>query len=225
MIKKLSYSGKEITLKSYNTKQERDLLIFSGTPKELGELLNDNIITDASFTEEEFIAILYILRSISIGESFDIKIKCSNCKKVFDVSLNVSEMITNSTLSDEYNDVISDDLKDFVNFDVDELDVNEYDKLQDYIDNNKTKFNFIHERTCPYCQLKNKIDLNDFKTCVSSLSEDDISTFYETINKLIFYGHYDMQGIFEMFPYERIIYIGLLTKEMEKVSKANNQKK
>lgn len=223
MIKKIKYCNKEVILKSYTTKQERDFLIFAGNLDELKLLLKDNIITNSELTDNEYIALIYMLRSISIGEEFDIKIKCSNCGKIFDVTENVSDMVTDSKLTEEYNNVISDNAQDFVNYDLDELEIQDYEKIISYINNNKAKLNFLRDHKCPYCKCDNKFNLNDFKLCVSSLSEEDISIFYETINKLVFYGHYDIRGIFEMYPYERILYIGLLTKEVEKVNKAKSQ--
>lgn len=49
--------------------------------------------------------------------------------------------------------------------------------------------------------------------------EGDLSSLYTFYNNMKFFGHYSIFEIDEMLPFEREIYIGLLTKTLDEVKK------
>jgi hypothetical protein len=243
MFKRLKLSDtKEVILKAYNTELERDILIYTLSDEidldGLFQTLSNNIqyinCDYNSLNLDEKLLILYNIRSISIGEVFEIRCKCPKCGEINELGINVSEIYTKSNLAPDFkgyklNNIIesSDDISKFVDFDPELLETKDYDELKDYINKNKSKIDYIHSKFChnPQCQCNLKINLRDINLAVSSLSEDSLTTFYTSINKLVYVGGYDLSGLYKAYPYERSMYIGLLQKEIKAEQDRKNSNK
>ena len=225
MIKIIKYSNRVIKLRPYTTKHERDILIYTSDTYSIDtilELLQDcidsNISLDKLSYNEKF-NILLNLKNISVGETFTFRCTCSECNKKYEEDFNFLDTVKNSGKIPDFNKIkitesFSDDYNDYVDFDIDELDVEEYDKLIEHIKKYKLQFNFKSDTTCPYCGNIASIELVE-EDLVKGLSDDDLANFYKVISGMIYFGHFSLQDINQMIPFERSIYLGLLNKMKE----------
>jgi len=225
MRKHIKYSNRDFFITAYTTEQEKNILLYlsvNDIPQidDIFEIIKDNVHPLYNFSHKEKFLILILLRSISVGETYELKMKCNNCKKKFEFTSELSKIIQDSSLDKtfngyEINDVISDDINDFVNFDTGEMDIDEYDELQDYINTHKVRFNLSTETICPYCETVNEVKFSE-ELILDNLSEDTIEFIYKTISSMIYYGNFSKKDIDSMFPFERSIYLGLLNTEIKK---------
>ena len=119
MFKTIKYgfeeSQRSFDLIPYKSWQEREILLAVSLNEEefttngidkIFEYLTTNIIPKENYdiSKEEKIYLLYMLRSISIGESINTKNICSECNKPFDTELEINDFLKppkefNKTLS------------------------------------------------------------------------------------------------------------------------------
>lgn len=230
-MKKIIYNDRELILTPYLTSTERDILVLNSTDiddiliilepyiqlKINDTLLNINDIIKLS--ESEKIYIIFELRNISVSEVFSFIKKCDNCNNKFDFDINLENVLIEGNIKDYKNiklkNIISDDINDFSDMDLEELDINLYDELIYYIENNKTRFDFSSIVTCPYCETKKEINIKK-DVILENLSEDTVLNFYKTISSMIYFGKYSKLDIDSMIPFERSIYLGLLNEQIKK---------
>jgi hypothetical protein len=232
MRKVLKYNGKVITLKPYSTIVERDLLLYTSGDYDFNTLFNiltDNIeindpfsLDDLSFEEKKLI--ILELRQISVGEVFSFIRKCSNCGEKYETDVSFENTIEEGNLEDFNNiqleEAFSTDYNDYVDFDIDELNIDVYDALVEHINKNRTKFNFSAKSVCVHCKNINIINLST-EHLVANLSEDTLANFYQTIASMVYYGHYTKQDIDNMLPFERTILLNILNEEIKKANTRN----
>jgi len=226
---KFKYSDRIVYLTPYNSKIERDILLYSSLSEELTldgclNILKDNIQCDFELTDTEKIIILYKLRSISIGEEIPIRFVCDNCNAVNEQDINISNLvqdsnITDSLIKDSYKELTEDNFQDFINIDIDELDIDKYDELYERTKNEITKFNLSEFKTCHKCKNSIKIDFSSIKYVIENMSEDTLISLYQCTNDLIFFSHYTRDDVENMLPFERTIFIELLNKTRENLNK------
>lgn len=229
MNKILKYDRKTFIIKPYLSSTERDLLLVtadeynSDTLDKVFSILKNNIISDnlEGLTRSEKMYLILELRNISVGEIFNLRKHCSKCGKLFDFEGVFSGVNESKFRHDDIHEVFSDDFNDYVNFDLDDLDLDEYDDYVCDIRDNKLKFNFSTSVTCLHCREKNNTILTE-EILLSSLSDDTISTYYNTISTMIYYGHFSKLDIDSMYPFERGIYLNLLEKLNEKQANQSN---
>jgi len=222
MKKIIKYGNKTFELDSYTSAQEKDLLLATSgdyTLSTLFDILKPCIKGDVeNLTDNEVKMLLVELRNISVGETFSLIKKCNKCSEKFDFTISF-EGIEEGNLKPfngiNFKDALTDEYNDFVDFDIDELDIQEYDELINYIDENKTKFNFTSITTCPFCNTKNEVFLTD-SLLGNNMSEDTLQNYYQTIANMIYHGHYSKLDIDSMLPFERSIYLSLLNEEIKK---------
>lgn len=228
-MKRVEYAGRKIKLIPYSTAVEKELLLYIATNTEYNidevlEILSDNIIVEKGKinSEIEKLAIVSVLRQISVDDMYSFKITCNSCKKKFEEDVEFENIIKPGVLkkykSYKLKDALSEEYCDYVDFDIDDLETEEYDDLVDYIDNNRTQVNLSKFLNCPYCKAKNKIVL-DSKLVINNLSNDTLTNMYKSISSMVFYGHYTKSDIDGMLPFERDIFIGLLNQELENKNK------
>lgn len=220
----MKYGGKEITLSPYDSKTEKELLLISSLKEqlEISDLYNilKHHISDCALSEDEMYALIYKLRSISVGDSIPIKCKCNKCSKVIDTDIDIDNVIIDGDLSNNNFDcnikeAFTENVEEYVDFDMSELEINDYEELETFILQNKVKFDFIKKFQCQYCKHINNMNLKDIDFLKENISEDTILTYYKNISDLVFFGHYSKLDIDSMLPFERNIYIGLLNKQLE----------
>jgi hypothetical protein len=222
---KVSYSGKNFKLTPYTTKQEKDLLIstnfenysLDGALEICG--MEEDQIKDLSRDEKVFL--LYMYRTISVGDDMNFKFTCIHCDSPNENILTIGNMVTSSNIKndkivDRYKKVTYENIQEFLNIDIDELDLDEYENIFEEIDKSVTKFNFSFPIFCQKCRKENFINLNrDDKFIIENLSEQSISTIYKMYNDLVYNSNYSKIDIDSMLPFERTILINLLNKSRE----------
>ena len=220
MLKILKYSDRYIRLKPYKTKDERDIILYTSDKYDFDEVLKmldkyieSNIpLSEMSYTEK--FNILLQLKNISVGETFSLICNCNECNKKYEEDSYFIDTIENTGIIPDFNDIVfkkeyHENINDYVDFDMDELDVNDYDIIQEHIDKYRTKFNFKFKTTCPFCNNESTLELTE-KTLIENLSDDTIGNFYKVISSMVYFGNYTLTDINEMYPFERSIYLGLL---------------
>lgn len=227
MIKvKYEYSGKSFDLVPYNTAVERELLLLSllGVENPIEAALqtlgvDDEIIS--SLNDQEKTAMLYKFRIISIGDEIPVKYKCKECDSPNEVGLSIADITKDGDndpeITDLFKPVTEDNLHEFVNVDVDELDLDEFDELLERVKASITKFEFIRKSNCLTCKKPNYIDVEN--NVIEYMSEDTIMSLYQTYNDLTYFGKYSKLDIDSLYPFERTILIGLLNKTREEMIK------
>jgi len=227
MKKVLKYNNKVITLLPYNTLTERDILLYTSGEydfESLMDIVKDNIHINPPFTYDELtynekLNILLELKNGSVGEVFSFIKKCDKCGNKYETNVSFNNVLKEGHLEDfkgiKLKEAFSDNYSDYTELDIDELDIDVYDELIKYIDNNKTYFDFITETKCEHCGYINKLKLTE-KHLVENLSEDTLANFYQSISSMVYYGSYSKLDIDSMLPFERSIYLSLLNEEIKK---------
>lgn len=224
-----AYSGKRFTINPYNTAQEKDLLLSST----VGDYSIDGALTICgvqesvinSLTDDEKIAFLYKLREISVGEELQIKFKCNKCSAQNENVLLISNIITDSNITDDrikdaYKQLTNENIQNFTTVEIDELDLNEYSEIKRIIKESVTKFDFVKPVMCQKCSHKNLIQINKPEFVIENLSEDSLMTIYQSYNDLVFHGRYTKLDIDSLYPFERLIIISLINKTKNELNNA-----
>jgi hypothetical protein len=221
--------GKTIILKPYTTAQEKTMLLNAELYETYDidfalEVLKDNISVDYNtFSKEEKIAILYKLRTISISEKVSVSFKCTSCKSPNFTDIDITDVIVpgipSDDVSDQFKKLTDDNFREFVDIDIDELELDEYDKLFETTQNSITKFNFTDKAMCHKCKTEISIDISSPKFIIENLSEDSLMSLYKTTSDLIYYSHYTKYDVDNMLPFERSIFVGLLNSIIEEKNK------
>lgn len=221
------YSNKSFEIEPYTTAQEREILLLDllGSTDKINaalKILKVSNETLASLSDDEKLAMLLKFRSVSIGDEIPIKYKCKHCDIPNEVGLNIDGLVTDSDIknpiiTDQFKEVTENNLGDFLSIDIDELDLDEYDTILDEVQNSVTKFNFTRINNCIKCREPNYINVKE--NVMDYMSEDSLTSMYQTYNDLSFFGKYTKQDIDTLYPFERVILIGLLNKTREELNK------
>lgn len=224
----LKYSGKTIYLTPYNTATEKDILLFNELADSdvdgLMDILKDNITGDINeLTTNEKIGILWKIRSLSIGEEIGVKWECKSCHTGQDAAINISEVVLPGKdiegIQDCFKPVKAHNLQDFVTEDINELELDEFDKLLEKTKEAVTKFDFIKSVRCLTCGEEQVFDISYEKYLSESLSEDTLMSIYQATGDLVFFGKYTKEDVYSMLPFERSIFIGILNTTREEMNK------
>jgi hypothetical protein len=264
MFKTIKYGFGEgsriIELIPYKSWQEREILLAcSLNQKEFEDdgvekifnYLKDNIIYNKDYLlqKNEKIYLLYMLRSISVGETINTTNNCPHCSKNFNTELPIDGFITspkifNCTLSfgdfscyfkDTYTESDIGEyfykvvhninkneiiLKDDIQNFFDNIDVENEDLILNFIKENRIFFNFFYKKKCPNCKEEFKIPMNSDTFVTSTLSEDSLISLYKTIANLNFHGKYTKTDVDGMLPFERSILVSLLETNLKELKEA-----
>jgi len=233
MLKVIKYADKVITLKPYNTAKERDILLYTSSDYDfnvLFDLVKDSIsikepctLEELTYLEKKYI--LLELRNISVGELFTFRKNCNKCKNRFEFNSTFGEITGSSDFKYKdykFHEAFSDDPQDYINVDLDELDVNEYDEILQEINSKKIKFNFNNTVECPHCKEQQTIILDE-SNLVINLSEDTLTNYYKTISHMVFLCKFTKQDVDNMYPFERTIYVGIINDIYEKMKQAGKK--
>ncbi len=233
MKKVLKYNNKVITILPYSTLQERDLLLYTSGVYEVDsvfDIVKDNFSINKPFsisnlTDIEKKFLLLEIRQISVSEVFSFIKTCNKCNKKSEINVTFDKVLSEGNLKPwknyQINEAFSHDYNKYVDFDIDELDLNNYDELTKYIDDNKTKFNFNKNVQCIHCENIQEISLT-INHIIENLSEDTLTNYYQSIASMVYYGHYSKIDIDSMIPFERSIYLSLLNEELKKYNEEVN---
>lgn len=224
-----SIGDKTFTITPYCTKQEKELLLLSSFEQyDLDKALKIlGFQTNYELTDDEKKVILYKYREISIGDEIDIRFVCDDCKFVNETKVEAKNFVIPGKRND--SDVKKfakpfdeENMHEYVNLtkdDIENLDIDEYEALKQKIIENQVQISFVKEVNCLKCNKPKRFNLGATKYVIDVLSEDTLMTLYKAYNFLIFFGHYTKTDIDNMYPFERSIFIGLLTKTKEDLNK------
>ncbi len=222
-----NYGDREFNITPYNTSIEKEILLLVSLEKySFNNVLNllgiENDILDNMSTDEK-IALLYKFRSVSVGEEIAITYKCKECKIINETSLNIEELVSNGDGSfkckELYKELNDDNIHEFIDENIDDMDLEEYDDIFKKVKRSITTFNFIKECKCIKCGSIRQFDISDELYVIENMSEDTLMNLYQTINDLVYFGHYSKLDIDSFLPFERTIMIGLLNKTKEELNK------
>ena len=226
-----TYSGKHFSLAPYNTNQEKQLLLIElmGVEDKLNtalRILGQDDETINSLSEQEKIAMVYKYRTISIGDEVSLRYKCVHCETPNEKGIDINDLVTSSNITNEniidvFKPVTEENIHEFINADIDEMDLDEYETIADEIRNSVTRFNFIRPDDCIKCKKTNYINIEN--DALKYISEDTIMSLYQIYNDLTFFGKYTKQDIDTLIPFERSILISLLNKTREELNKNNGR--
>lgn len=224
-------NGKRILIQPYNTEKEKDLLIMSSFEVyELDEILrvlevDSDIIQNLSENEKKIL--LYKFREISVGDEINVKYKCTSCKSPNDAVLSCSDLVEAPEKLNPEIKILDIEVNDSTIYDflykskdeIDDLDIDEYEKLIELVKLNQVKYNFVKKCTCIKCKTENSFYIGDIKYIIESLSEDTLMSIYRTYNDMCMFGNYNKRDIDSLYPFERTILIGLINKTREDMKK------
>lgn len=218
--------SKTFLIEPYRTYQEKDILLLSSFEVDDIERVLDvlNFKTEYELTEQEKKVILYKHREISIGDDINIKFKCKECGQGNEAVITASNFITDSILHDsdvkKINKVVLDEnLHEFVDIDVDELDILDFDILKKRVQENQIQIDFIKKTKCLKCKEEHLFDIGQSKYIIEVMSEDELMSLYKTYSSMIYFGHFTKDDIDNMYPFERSVFVGLLNKLKEDLAK------
>lgn len=226
MIVPFEINNKVYEIKAYDTFKEKELLLLGSFGvfdfERIFDILEFKDYSDLSDDEKK--VILYKHREISIGDEIDVKFKCEKCGQGNESILEATNFITPSKRNDSDIKKIlkpfnEENMHEYVDIDVDELDICDYETLKQRIIDNQQEINFVKQAKCLKCQHNQKFNIGNLKYIVDIMSEDSLMTLYKAYNYLIFFGKYSKNDIDRMYPFERSIFIGLLNKTKEDLNK------
>ena len=223
-------NGKKLLIHPYDTEKEKDLLIMSSFEiydiDEILRVLGLEYSELEKLTENEKKVLLYKFREISVGDEINVKFKCTYCKAPNETSISCTDLIQNNHLDPDIkildDEVTDDNIKEFLYIEqeeIDNLDLDEYEKLLDRIKRNQVKYNFVKKCSCLKCKSENSFYIGDIKYIIESLSEDTLMSMYRTYNDMCMFGNYNKRDIDSLYPFERTILIGLINKTREDMKK------
>ena len=223
-------NSKKLLIKPYTSKVEKDILIMSTFEvfdmKEVLRILELDEHLINSLSENEMKVLLYKYRESSLGDEIQIKFKCKECNKQNESSIITSDFIVYSKRNDEDilkidKEVTEENLKDFLlsNINIEDLDIDEYENLIIRVKENQNNFNFVKECKCMFCRTSNFFNIGSPKYIIEQLSDHTLMTLYKTYNNMMMFGNLTKTDIDNMYPFERTIFIGLITKTKEDMTK------
>lgn len=226
MIVPFELNNKRYNIEAYDTAKEKELLLMSSFGvDDIDEILKLLGFTELSeLSNEEKKVILYKYREVSLGDEIDIKFTCDDCGQGNDAILEANNFVKAGKFNDSHIKKINgefheDNMNQYVDFDVDDLDLDEYEELLQRIIDNQIEINFIKQAKCLKCGSEKNFDLGQTKYILEIMSDDSLMSLYKAYNFLVFFGHYSKQDIDSMYPFERSIFIGLLNKTKEDLAK------
>lgn len=218
-------NGRNYLVQAYNTFQEKEILLLSSFGVDdfdrVFEVLNFEC---PDISDDEKKVLLYKFREVSIGDEIDVKYKCDSCGHGNDAVLGATDFVIPSKRNDSdikkiFKPFSEDNMHEYVDIDVDELDLDEYEELKQRIIDNQTSISFIKQARCGICNHPKKFNLGDTKYIIEIMSEDTLMTLYKTYNFLVYFGKYTKEDVDKMYPFERNIFVGLLNKTKEDLNK------
>lgn len=227
----LKIGGDNFIITPYNTEKEKEILLkdsfedynLDGILEILGFQESNPKVNLDDFSDDFKKYIIYKYREISLGSDINVSFKCGNCKMTNDTIIEINDIFIPGKLSDSDIktldiEVNEENLHLFLDKDedyIDNLDLDEMDKLLERVKDNQYSFNYDKVCSCLKCKTEQTVSIGENKFVVSTLSEDNLMSLYKTYNFLNFWGKYTKLDVDSMYPFERSIFVGLINKQKE----------
>jgi len=212
-------------IQAYNTFQEKEILLLgSFDVSDFDRVFEILDFECPDISDDEKKVLLYKFREVSLGDEIQIKFVCDSCGQGNDGILEASNFVIHSKRNDKDIKKIlksfkEDNINEYIDFDPDELDIDEYEDLIQRIKDNQEYISFVKSAPCLKCGTHKQFNLGDPKYIIEIMSEDTLMTLYKTYNFLVYFGKYTKEDIDKMYPFERNIFVGLLNKTKEDLNK------
>jgi len=205
---------------------EKKLIIFSLIGISIGEEINSKQICPKCSKPHD--------KPILISHLFDPPLKENQFIKIDEVlfffsdnydEFDVYELVKRLEISQEFTPPgiksIKTSDKGIIKEAIDNLSLENYQLLENFLQESRVTFTFYHNIVCPYCKHITKTLINSDKYVIDCTSEDTLVSFYKSVSDLVYYGKYTKEDIYKMIPFERNIYYGLLTAQIAEYKQAN----
>lgn len=223
-----------VYLTPFNTEQEKDILLLQQLQGDSPEFCideslrvlgfeRDNDLKIADFTLKEKKLLIYLYRSISVGDEQRVEFQCK-CSRVNSQSItfnfakgDVPEGVKflgvypNDDNLDDYSDGLLESLGVST---LEDLNIQEYEEIFDKIKKAQDQIDFKVLVQCSQCSAKTNIDCEDTQFVLDHISEDDLLLLYQNITALVDQG-YSLKDVYQMLPFERSVLMEQMTQYLE----------
>lgn len=229
--------GTEYKIRPYTTKDEKEVLLLKQLQEDnldycLDEVLRlfsfeeDNDIKISELSKNEKIIILYLYRSISVGDNASTILSCNSCKETsthkikFDFHENIDEYYglkipNEQPNSDNLDNCLSESYKEELNIEhQDDLDLDEFEEILKNAIKFWESFNFKKIIKCPYCSTEQYQDCSRLEFALDHISEGELMQIYTDISVMLDQGltKTDIDG---MISFERAVFLEKLRELQE----------
>lgn len=229
--------GHKYLVRSYNTKQEKTVLLLQqlqdSDPEycidetlRLFGFLEDNNYDLNELTLKEKKLLIYLYRGISVGDEQALNFPCSKCKApntthiTFDFYDKLKEfkgikIIDEELTFDNQDKFCSEDFLKALNVQsIYDLEIDDYEEALKKIKTAQEALNFRKDLTCRNCGTVSSLDCSKIEFILEHISEENLMMIYETITTLIRVG-YTLQDVESLIPFERVILMEQMSKQLE----------
>ena len=232
---KIKYYGleDELEISPYTTAQEKEMLLLQEYEndeeyiiRQMLEIVGVSSDVIKKMSMDDCKALLYKFREISIDNEIEIRYKCPHCGSAVSATVSCANIVKIpeyeiSTIKNLHR--LPKNEQDFIdNFltDGDNIPIGDYEHLLEIAPDYQTLYDFYVSLTCPLCKGKTKSNIGKPKFLISAMSEDSLKSIFQSYELLIHYGNWSKSDIDGLIPFERKIFISLLTQSLEKRSRA-----
>jgi len=205
----------------YKTLQEKEALLIDDEIED-AFLYYDTLCPNSKIkplNEMEALAFILKAREISVSDLIEGMQECDYCNAMNTFAIDINDLINTNIEVEEYPNFpigLFKDITDILDDDVtDNLSIEEYNKIQDIIQENNIKIlnlNYIYTCRIQKCNMENSIMVFP----ISVISKLSISGLYQEIFQLSFYGNKSYSDIENLYPFERALYISMTKDKVEK---------
>jgi hypothetical protein len=201
-------------LKPYNTKQEKEAVLYSKsinfkTDKLLKILgIDEEDIKDLNDIQKQIV--IFRLRYISVGEDIEFNYTCKNCKQYVPGIVNIDSFFDDFPHKDITLGYYTDE--EIEHIIPEDLPITEYNELVEKHIENRKSFNTHKTVKCIMCNADNEVDINP----VDVISKFSIQDIYKNISELTYYTNNGYNDVMNMLPFEREVFVALTNNIIEK---------
>ncbi len=207
------YQDRLDNLKRYTTKQEKEFLLLEDDVPLIDKL---KTLTDTKpLNELDAMALMFKLREISVSNIIEIQQEC-HCG-----SVNAYNIDTNDFFNFDFEDGIPlgvfESINDIINTKItDKLILKEYNKIQEKIVKNAQKvFSPVVKKQCKKCKDELEVMVNPNQI----ISKSSPASIYQDYLSLSYYSNFSKLDTDSMYPFEREIFLKLLSEKIKEEPK------
>ena len=231
--------SQKIIIEPYKSWQEKELMLVSSyadieddSALDIGlDILKIPQSTIKSLTIQEKKALMYKFREVSVGETIEVKFVCKHCKIPNQATISIKNIIkkpikkSESIIDLHRLPIDENDLRTNFFKNANEMDYEQYEQIAYSIKDYLTYYDFNVKTNCINCKKQININLYNNKFIFDSMSYESIESLYKTYHSLIYFGHWNKLDIDNLYPFERLFFIGLLNKSIEEQNKKKMMQK
>lgn len=232
-------NGKRYLIRPMKTSEELDILEYlyttdSSTDEEIQCVLDDflsNFSIDTNITFMEKLCVFLKIREASIGSDIKVKYTCKQCNKPQDSTIDIGNMVRLAKYRipklhgfysvEEASHLTLNDV--MTQSDIDELDWDQYEKINknitDYIDT----YTFYSDSKCQYCGSSVTISYNNLRVLLSFVSDESFSSLTKNIHTLTYFTHNNRSDVLNMTAIQRVTELNNLKVTINEMAKKKQE--